>query len=373
MEKDTPYFVLFSFDNVEKEFDDFLNAYYPTKIITSPNGPITNLKPTIERTCRFCKRSHNEVKFDNDAHIIPEFLGNRYLISDFECDECNSRFGKYETDFSAWLGAVRTMLKTTGKNGIPTFKPFKEGISARVVDFFNNKTTKISDQSPSNDAIKINGDTGEVTIEFKKEAYIPLNVYKSFLKVALSIIDLNEVEDYNHAFNFLLNDEENSPFKSFAKVICHELAFDHVFERPCVILCKRIEENRKLPLHFFLLYYGNFIYGLPIPFNQPDINKKLYASGNIDVLFPPPILFKKPDEHCGFYNYFQDFSSVEKVKQEIQIMKLSLSPEIMKKATVFDPKTGEMKPSDINPSEIVGLYMVPAGTQIPAGMKFDLP
>ncbi|MFT6333913.1 MAG: histidinol phosphatase-like PHP family hydrolase [Halioglobus sp.] len=48
------------------------------------------------RFCRFCKKSHPKVSFNDDAHNIPKSLGNRFLLSNHECDNCNKLFGKYD-------------------------------------------------------------------------------------------------------------------------------------------------------------------------------------------------------------------------------------------------------------------------------------
>lgn len=371
MENDVPFFALHSFTSVVKEFNDFLDAYYPIKIIIPPSTK-TNQNPPENRICRFCKKSSNEVSFNSIAHIIPEFLGNRFLISDFECDECNSKFSKYETDFAGWLGAIRTVLNTSGKKGVPTFKPFREGMSARIVDFLSNRVTKISDQNSEKDAIKLNKETGEVIFQFKKEAYTPIGVYKALLKIALSMIDQNEIEEYRNVCNFLIGIDNNPSFKSFAKVMYHELFFDHQVEKPLGMLFKRIGDSKRIPLHFFLLYYENFIYAFPIPFNQIDVSKDFYKN-SINVLFPPPILLKQPDDSSDFHNHIHDFSQSEKIYNEEQTMRLHLSPDQMKRAFSFDPKTGDLNTIDLDSLKIAGFYMVPAGTKIPTNRKFELP
>ena len=63
------------------------NAFIPTK------SKYINLKPKRERTCRFCGLSFPETTFKKEAHLIPEMLGNKTLLSDFECDKCNHYFG----------------------------------------------------------------------------------------------------------------------------------------------------------------------------------------------------------------------------------------------------------------------------------------
>lgn len=48
-----------------------------------------------DRVCRFCKQKYPSVKFNSVAHTISEALGNKKLITNDECDECNSYFDKY--------------------------------------------------------------------------------------------------------------------------------------------------------------------------------------------------------------------------------------------------------------------------------------
>lgn len=47
-----------------------------------------------DRVCRFCKQKYPSVKFNSVAHTISEALGNKKLITNDECDECNSYFDK---------------------------------------------------------------------------------------------------------------------------------------------------------------------------------------------------------------------------------------------------------------------------------------
>lgn len=40
-------------------------------------------------------------KFKSRAHLIPEFTGNKEVFYYNECDDCNNKFGLYETHLSA--------------------------------------------------------------------------------------------------------------------------------------------------------------------------------------------------------------------------------------------------------------------------------
>ena len=45
------------------------------------------------KICRFCGRKEPEVHFRKIAHAIPESLENINLFTNYECDECNHKFG----------------------------------------------------------------------------------------------------------------------------------------------------------------------------------------------------------------------------------------------------------------------------------------
>ena len=44
--------------------------------------------------CRFCGGYSPGVSFQQQAHAIPEALGNKTLFTSYECDNCNQKFGR---------------------------------------------------------------------------------------------------------------------------------------------------------------------------------------------------------------------------------------------------------------------------------------
>ncbi len=68
------------------------------------------------RVCRFCRRGTASTPFRNDAHAIPQLLGNRTLFTREECDECNLFFGStIENDLGNWTKPTRTFSRIKGK------------------------------------------------------------------------------------------------------------------------------------------------------------------------------------------------------------------------------------------------------------------
>ena len=75
------------------------------------------------RKCRFCGRSEPEVKFRKIAHAIPESIENINLFSNYECDDCNKKFGDtIESDFSNYLFPGRIASRILGKKGTISYK-----------------------------------------------------------------------------------------------------------------------------------------------------------------------------------------------------------------------------------------------------------
>jgi hypothetical protein len=75
------------------------------------------------RTCRFCSRPQADVNFEQVAHAVPYFLGNRHLISEDECDDCNKYFSEtLEDHLAKLLKPILSMEKIKGRNGMPKYK-----------------------------------------------------------------------------------------------------------------------------------------------------------------------------------------------------------------------------------------------------------
>lgn len=76
------------------------------------------------RVCRFCGRSEtNGANFKQTAHALPESIGNKTLISYYECDECNKEFGnKIENEYANYMNINHTVSGIRGKKKIPLYE-----------------------------------------------------------------------------------------------------------------------------------------------------------------------------------------------------------------------------------------------------------
>ena len=72
--------------------------------------------------------------FDLIAHAFPECIGNHVLVSNYECDDCNTFFGKtIENDYGKFFDLYHSIMHIKGKNGYKKCK-FKVSCDKRRED-----------------------------------------------------------------------------------------------------------------------------------------------------------------------------------------------------------------------------------------------
>ena len=354
---------LYTFTEFHEILDRFSQVYQPELLIECPAASIVRtLKPRAKRVCRFCGRRNPDTKFNNRPHIIPELLGNRYLISDFECDECNELFSPWENDLAHFLGAVRAVHQVRGKK-LPGFTSLHEKVKVRNKDFYGVKDAiTISRDGVDNDNFQFDSTTGTLKIRYTKQPYTRLKVYKALLKIALSVMPERYVDDYERLFSLLQRDDEDK-LARFAKVGISKVPIRPVYPR-CHIN-KRISNEVKAYTHTFSLYFQDYVFELAIPLHKADM---AVAQPNDDYrIYPcPPLFFEKPDDglisECDFM--WADFSSSTQVR-EPQELTITVPPEVFNNTPAFNPETGEIRePSDVAP-EFVTVYMT-RGDDLPS-------
>ncbi len=351
------------FHELVEEAKTFFKNYGIEEFVLCPIEEVKNLKPKEERICRFCGLDYSQTTFDNKPHVISELLGNKYLISDSECDRCNKFFDNYESHLTNFLGMSRTLSGAKSKgNKIPTFNSLRCELLAKRTDFYGIKNgLSISLPKLAKGIFNINDKAGKTEIKFLKPSYVPIKVYKAFLKIALSILPEKYIGDYQYAFQHLK--EDNSFFKEVAKIACYELPYNHAVAYPVCFLFRKFESKNKIPNHVFVLYYSSYIFQFPIPFSLTDKNNGLYNGSPTSVTLCPPILFSKPKLDTKYFRFIKDFSSDKKIREE-EVITFSFEPNIMSTLKAYDGKTGEETDTAFNPDDIAEIYIVPYDSKL---------
>ena len=111
------------FDEAVSYYDEHYEIIFHAPFLSDAKTRIQDHVEPAGRLCRFCGKGVPEVSFSKTAHAVPEFLGNRDILSMNECDTCNDYFAtQYEDHLSKWSQYPRALSQIKGKKKKPTFK-----------------------------------------------------------------------------------------------------------------------------------------------------------------------------------------------------------------------------------------------------------
>jgi len=162
------------------------------------------------RRCRFCVRGVPEVTFKHVAHAVPEFIGNRDILSMNECDECNSFLAhNYEDHLGNWSHLARITAQVRGKNGKPTFKR-KDG-SMRIDAGAEGLRIALSDPKFTSDMFPKDG---PFSLTFPaagtaSKLYVPIRATMALVKVVCSICPADQLQECQPAMDWLMRRESD--------------------------------------------------------------------------------------------------------------------------------------------------------------------
>jgi hypothetical protein len=325
----------------------FRGAYNLLAIVNVTKSNKKLGKHHTQRTCRFCGRSYPDAKFKNDAHLIPELLGNKLLFSDVECSDCNHLFKLYDSDLANYMGIFRTLTGIKGKGKVPTFTSADQQIKVRHQEHLGNHKTIISREDVNNQAIKMDIEKGIMSIKYPDNPFIPKQVYKAILKVALSLFtDTVIASSYQRAIGFLMGKID------MTGCILRGFKFPHTVRfKPYVLLFEKKDPKANLHTHVMLLYAQNFIFQLPIPLHSNDVCM-FDGQSQISVMYCPPLVGEGIKEIVG-QPIFEDMSSNEKVYRRPGGIRFQMNKEDLANAAVYDQATGATESAKFNPLELV--------------------
>ncbi|MGE7503206.1 HNH endonuclease [Pedobacter suwonensis] len=338
---------------------EFAKDYAIQVLVSCPEEANKKWIPKKDRTCRFCKKRMPEVNFKMDAHLIPQFLGNKNLICQDECDTCNSRFSTFETDLSAYLGPLNSLFSREGKkNRVPKFNVPGSPLSAKPTVMYGAKVTEVENEGMP---MEVNITTGSAKLSYKKSPYTPINVYKILCKMAYCLLPESEIAHDDPLRIFLLGNSLDQHFSIFATVQEYTLPLD--YPRPEIRMFKRVTASTKLISHVCMLYFGNMMFEFLLPGNICDD----YMKGKVDLQqkFCPPFFFQ-PYRHAPFFSNKVDFTSLEKRKAEEGFIYLNFDPGQLKNLKGYDTINERWTDKNLADNEIVKLIFGKMDTE----MKF---
>lgn len=228
--------------------------------------------------CRFCRKSFPAVSFKTAPHIIPELFGRNSITSNFECDECNKRFQKCETDASTMVQHYLTMLNIRSKKGVPIFQSRKQpGDYPTTIQVDGaNRTFNFGENL---DHFEYDELAKTITIYFKTKKFSPFSFYKVLLKMGLSLLSEDDLS-FNEHYLGVLNSEE--PVKPHIYSAWRYVLKTRYFEVPVATLYRGtntlLDGRVQLPEYFMTLVFSNVVFQMFLPFSVK--NAEEYVPGN---------------------------------------------------------------------------------------------
>ncbi|HET6244216.1 MAG: hypothetical protein H0V01_12810 [Bacteroidetes bacterium] len=221
------------------------------------------------KVCRYCDRTDKETTFNQITHLLPELIGENDILTFDECDICNKLFSDYESSFSIFIRPYITLLGVKGKKKVPIFQ-------SRTVDRNEKTRTTLAHREGNQkelhiqtlDDYTINTDTKTVDIVFRKPPFIPLKVYKSLLKIGLSLLP-TEFDKFNkESFAWLTNRQDDLSFITHAFVSTLKR---RCFTTPSADLYKAkniFTDKQEFPEYILIVCFANQIVQIFLPFSD---------------------------------------------------------------------------------------------------------
>jgi hypothetical protein len=232
-------------------------------------GQIEVLGDAKNKRCRFCGKAEPEVTFRKEAHAIPESLGNKSLFTNYECDTCNKTFGDgIEDSFGKWSKPMRMMARVRGKKGVPTIKKGSQG-GWRIE--YVNAGFKIS-QIEGDPVMEVDEERKVITFKLPRDPYIPVAVLKTFVKMALTIMPEEELDNFRTALSWICELDHGRRFlpKGGYPILATFIPGPMPNDKIALFIYRRRTDMSAVPYSFFVLGYGNEVFQVMIPSPERD-------------------------------------------------------------------------------------------------------
>ena len=197
-------------ENIEDYFNENYKIIFDVNF--NDNLQLDDRKNSQElKKCRFCDAVENDGihTFNKEAHAISRCLGNKKIVSTYECDDCNSDFGTtIENHLSNYFSVPRALFPIEGRR--PSYTLSTKNPKEFIKNDIRNKLITIHSKTDSG-AVQLDELNRTLTLTQESQSYIPYEVYRAFCKIFLTIIPLEYLAEATHA-NIALNPESMKEF-----------------------------------------------------------------------------------------------------------------------------------------------------------------
>jgi HNH endonuclease len=212
--------------------------------------------------CRFCGGYPPAVSFQQEAHAIPEALGNKTLFASYECDGCNQNFGRgIENDLGNWSKPMRTLSLISGKSGIPTLK----GKSPKEWRVEGTQTGLHLKHHAEDVVATVDEVRRTMTLSLPRDSYSPRAVFKAFVKIGLALIPTSDTPFYRETFSWIAESDHSKPFSTDYSIVAQDMRGPPGNRGLGAAILRRADDYVRLPFCVLILFYGSQVFQISIP------------------------------------------------------------------------------------------------------------
>jgi len=233
-------------------------------------GYVHPLDTNKKLTCIFCLKSVDDTSFSQKAHVIPEFLGNKYLLHYEECDECNSYFSSsIEDALDKFTTIYRVFNRTKNKkNKLINYR----SINQKSFGKFNLDDTRFEFLGYESDFL-IDFEKKTMVMQFDIPKHRPSNIYKAFMKIVYGLLPKNELQNFSLLRSWINDRDQTLTYISPLTVYKSNLPFFNHKPLNIIIIkkdTKSIDEVLKTQQYeedidyMGLISFGNVVFEFPI-------------------------------------------------------------------------------------------------------------
>jgi hypothetical protein len=231
--------------------------------LISSTDTVEEFNRRTHKFCYYCGTSDTSL-FKNEPHLTPDLLTKNRNTYNYECDICNDFFSmEYETHLTHFTRPFVVLAQCKTKKGYPKIKmPNGDFIQ------FENGQLRIHDNNNSF-PITYNEEKKMATLEIPRPKFIPYKIYKSLIKIGISLLPPEKIDNYSETIKWLRNpelDKLNNPM-FLAKAITRKLN-NQKYSEPIASLYEAKEMligNTEYFQHILVVSFANFEIQIYLP------------------------------------------------------------------------------------------------------------